>query len=108
MATTTLKSPRIKGYKETQAYIRDYVFQAKYGMSYDEFVEKAENTLTERLLEKTNVIAAEQAKIMAAAAQQIEQSITTMFKKTGWSAEKIADISGFSLEMVQKTLDALK
>ena len=116
MATTTLKPPRIKGFKETQRNIRDYVFEAKYGMSYDEFIEKAQNTLTERFMENTMVMAAEQAKVMAAeqakviAAEQakvIAESITNIFKKTGWSAEKIADISGFSLDLVQKVVDKL-
>jgi hypothetical protein len=122
MATTTLKPPRIKGFKETQAFIRDYIFQGKYGMSVEEFIEKAEDGINARLLEKTHVMAVEQAKVMAAeqakvmaveqakvmAAEQIEQSIITMFKKTGWSAEKIADISGFPLEMVQKAVATLK
>jgi Putative transposase, YhgA-like len=157
MATTTLKPPRIKGFKETQRNIRNYVFEAKFGMSYDEFIEKAQNTLTERFMENTMVMAAEQAKVMAAeqakvmaaeqakvmaaeqakvmaaeqakvmaaeqakvmAAEQVKvmaaeqakviaESITTMYKKTGWSAEKIADISGFSLDTVRKVVDKFK
>jgi NCAIR mutase (PurE)-related protein len=56
--------------------------------------------------EQAKIMAAEQAKIMAAeqANEQIKQSTLTMFQKTGWTAEKIADISGFPIDLVQKTL----
>jgi hypothetical protein len=58
-------------------------------------------------------LAAEQAKLAAEqanalSAEKIEQSIAMMFKKTGWTSEKIADITGFSIELVQKIVDKFK
>ncbi len=56
-------------------------------------------------VEQAKVMAVEQAKVMAV--EQAKLSITTMFQKTGWGADKIADIGSFSLDLVQKTLAEL-
>jgi hypothetical protein len=56
--------------------------------------------------EQAKVMAAEQAKVMAAATQ-IEQSIANMYRKTGWSVEKITDITGFSFDIVQRVVAKL-
>jgi hypothetical protein len=122
--------PQIKSKKrakilENEKFIEDLTYHFAYGKSYDEIYDilydkalgDAGKAVQAELLaaEQAKVMAAEQAKVMAAeqakvmaAAEQIEQSIATMFQKTGWSAEKIADISGFALDLVQKVVDKIK
>jgi hypothetical protein len=123
-ATTQIKPKKKSKMSENEKFIEDLSYEFAYGKSYDEIydilydkanalaAEQAKVMAAEQAkvmaAEQAKVMAAEQAKVMAIAAEQIEQSIITMFKKTGWSAEKIADISGFPLETVQKTVDKLK
>jgi hypothetical protein len=126
MSTTTQVKPKKRSkMSENERFIEDLSYQFAYGKSYeelcDELIAKATEQAKVMAAEQAKVMAAEQAKVMAAEqakvmaaeqakvmAAQIEQSIATMFKKTGWSAEKIADISGFSFEMVKRVVDKLK
>jgi hypothetical protein len=117
MATSAVTKPKKKEKLSDDArFIRDLSYEFAYGKSYDEIyfelLVKAKEDAAEQAkvmaAEQAKVMAAEQAKVMAATTAQIEQSIATMFQKTGWSAEKIADISGFSLEVVQKVIEKLK
>ncbi len=113
-ATIQIKpSPRTKKEKlaEDAKFIRDLSYEFAYGKSYEEIYdivhEEAAKKLTEQakaMAEQAKAMAAEQAKAMAA---EQAKTITTMFRKTGWSADKIADISGFPLGVVQKVLDKL-
>jgi Putative transposase, YhgA-like len=115
MSTTTQQAkPRRKKLTEDEIFIRDLVHEWHYGKSSDEvledLVEKAKEILKSKAEQDTFMaeqakVMAEQAKVMAE--QQARLSITTMFQKTGWSADKIADIGGFSLDLVQKTLAEL-
>ena len=121
MAATQIK-PKPQSRKERLAddkkFIRDLSYEFAYGKSYEEIYEILQRETREsqadilaaekaKLLAEQAKLLAEQAKLLAAE-QAIEQSITTMFQKTGWDAEKIADISGFSLDLVQKVVNALK
>jgi hypothetical protein len=117
MAATTQIKPKSKKEKlsEDARFIRDLSYEFAYGKSYEEIYdilhEKAQKDVAvEFAAEQAKLAVVEQAKLAAVeqAAEQIEQSITTMFKKTGWTSEKIADISGFSIELVQKIVDKLK
>jgi Putative transposase, YhgA-like len=126
MATATETKPKKKEKLSDDAkFIRDLSYEFAYGMSYDELYDTVHREASEKIsvmaAEQAKVMAAEQAKVMAAeqakvmAAEQAkvmaaEQAkvIKNMFKKTGWSAEKIADIVGFPLDIVQKVVDKLK
>lgn len=121
MSTTTQQAkPRRKKLTEDELFIKDLVYDWNYGKSYaeygEELMEKAYDLArTELRLRKFEVELASQAKLNDSLAEQtkvlaVEQaklSITTMFQKTGWSAEKIADITGFPLDLVQKTVAGL-
>ena len=117
MATATQTKPKSKYMlrKEQLAddakFVRDLSYDMLYGKSYEEMHEtifgQAER-FVEKSAEQAKIAAAEQAKIMAAEQAKIKaDTIKTMFQKTGWSADKIADISGFSVELVQKALNEL-
>lgn len=94
MAATTDIKPTPRSKKERLAddtkFVRDLSYEFAYGKSHEEIYEIVYD-------EAKDKIATEQAK----------RSITTMFQKTGWSADKIADIGGFSLDLVQKTVAEL-
>jgi hypothetical protein len=114
MATATQTKPKKKERLSDNArFVRDLSYEFAYGKSYDEIYsellvkakEDAAHAVEAELL-AAKQLAAEESRL--AAAMQIEQSITTMFPKTGWTAEKIADISGFSFEMVKEVVDKLK
>jgi hypothetical protein len=119
MAATTQSKPRRRKLTEDEQFIEDLSYEAAYGKSYEELIEELKITAIEQnkahranmlAAEQAKVMAAEQAKVMAAeqANEQIKQSILTMFQKTGWTADKIADISGFPIDLVQKTLAGIK
>ena len=118
MATATETKPKKKEKLSDDAkFIRDLSYEFAYGMSYDELYDTVHREASEKIsviaAEQAKVMAAEQAKVMAAEQAKVmaaEQAkiITNMFKKTGWSAEKIADIIGFPLDIVQKVVDKLK
>ncbi len=106
MSTATQAKPKKKKLTENDIFIRDLVYERAYGKSYDEIFE----IVSLEAQEKNAKILAEQAKVLAKQAKVlvIEQSIATMFQKTGWDAEKIADISGFPLDLVQKIVNTLE
>ena len=117
MSTTAQQAqPRRKRLTEDEIFIKDVVYGWEYGKTYqelgEELVEKAKEILKSKAEQdaykaEQDAYKAEQAKILAAEQAKIIAGITTMFQKTGWSAEKIADITGFSLDLVQKTLAEL-
>jgi hypothetical protein len=104
MAATQIKpSPRSKKERlaDDATFIRDLTYEFAYGKSYEEIYE----ILYQQAKADTN---SEQTKALEQKTLAIEQSIATMFQKTGWDAEKIADISGFPLDLVQKIVNTLK
>ncbi len=116
MAAIKIKpSPRLS--KERLAddaqFIRDLSYEFAYGKSYEEIYDIVYNEAKEKMASE-QAKALEQAKADVALEQtkleqaKLEQSIATMFKKTGWDAEKIADISGFSLDLVHEVINKLK
>ncbi len=116
MATATQSKPRRKKLTEDEIFINDVVYGWEYGKSYEELGEELVERAREIVKTKAEQDAykaeqdaykAEQARTLAAEQAKIIAAISTMFQKTGWSAEKIADISGFSLDLVQKTLAEL-
>ena len=101
MAAIKIKpSPRLS--KERLAddaqFIRDLSYEFAYGKSYEEIYDIVYNEAKEKM-------ASEQDKALA---QAKALSIATMFRKTGWDAEKIADISGFPLDLVKEVINKLK
>jgi hypothetical protein len=122
MGSTTIQTkPTARSKKEKLTedakFVRDLSYEFAYGKSYEEIYDILHEEVTEQAkvmaAEQAKVMAAEQAKVMAAEQAKVmaaEQAkvITNMFQKTGWTAYKIADISGFSIDLVQQIIDKLK
>ena len=106
---------------EDEMFVRNLSYAFAYKKSYDEVVQEIYLQVQEENAEKAKTLAAEQAKVLAAgqakvlaaeqakvlAAEQAVNTIKTMFQKTGWTADKIADIGALPLDLVQKTLNEL-
>ena len=135
MATAAELYPPKKRLTKNDIFIRDLVCEWNYGKTYNELrdenlarvieiiesdvelrksvteLRKSEEEFRKSQAEfrkskaKQDEIITEQAKVLTA--EQSKQSITSMFQKTGWSADKIADIGGFPLDLVQKTVAEL-
>ena len=98
---------------EDEMFVRNLSYEFAYTRSYDEVVQEIYLQVQEEAAEEAKTLAAEQAKVLAAgqakvlAAEQAVNTIKTMFQKTGWTADKIADIGALPLDLVQKTLNEL-
>jgi Putative transposase, YhgA-like len=109
MGTTTRAKERKIQLADDERFINFMSYHAVYGKSYEEIFDSISQEVTKKMstmaAEQAKVMAAEQAKFMAAEQAKV---ITNMFQKTGWTAYKIADISGFSIDLVQQIIDKLK
>ena len=74
---------------EDAMFVRNLSYEFAYTKSYEEVVKEIHQQLAEE------------------AAEQTVNTIKTMFKKTGWAADKIVDVTGLPIDLVQKTLNEL-
>ena len=83
-------------------------FRAAIAEAVDQYITEQAQIISHKIMatKHAEVLIAEQSKnITVEQMPTSEGIIKRLFEKTGWSAGEIADITGFSVEIVQKVID---